>query len=144
MARLQPEDLLSPSGPIDPAVLFPGESDDDVRERLAGYIADAYAQADVAALDAAHQRTPARHWAASRAYGDVYLRLAATPATASLPEQGGYTILASQIAAFKAFRDESLLAYERAVAAATGGEANLAAPDAARRTGGVPSTFRWV
>lgn len=129
-----PAALISPTGELDPAILFPGESTSVFTARLTAYLAQGATEAaglSGAALDAA-----VTNWAYYRAYDAVAQRLAAEPVSQSLSDQGSVTYGGNQARTFRALADAKLAAFTAAVAPDT-----IGLPDQVSTT--KPTVFTW-
>jgi hypothetical protein len=99
------ESLLEPQGILTPG-MFPGVV--DLTAHLAGYVAAAEAEAE--RYDVPENRTDAfvRAWAYHRALVAVATRLATTPASYSLADQGSRTYSNEQIRTARSLADKYL------------------------------------
>lgn len=90
-------DLIAPNGPIGPT-LFPGEGSNELAARIDGYLASAYADSRVTALDNDGTRDRgARALALYTAFTDVYIRMSAEPLTVNIAEKGSHGYSAAQL-----------------------------------------------
>lgn len=104
-----PQQLLAPVGEIESS-FFP--TDDDVTARLQHYVDDALAKEPTASDDAV------KAWAYHRAYRAIYVAMSASPATATLNDEGSRSYLVTQIQNFRDLSDAKLREWERLIAAA--------------------------
>ena len=130
-------DLLSPAGELEPAVLWPGEASSDTTARLTGYIEDGVAKA-ASVSDATANDTAVKTWAYYRAYLAVYLRLTATPSTVALNDQGSASMLVTQIQNFRDLSDAKLTEFNRLLPAD-----EVTATTVAPASVSAPTTFTW-
>ena len=129
------DDLTSPAGDLEPAVLWPGEASADVTARLAGYLTDAEARAAVI-TDADDKDRAIVAYAYHRAYQSVATRLAATPSSVTLNDQGSVTTTAAQLAAMQELADRWRDKFDALLPVPE--DAALNQPSAA-----VPTVIRW-
>lgn len=111
-------ELLAPVGPLNAALLFPGEEPAAVGDRMAAYIASANKEAaKLADATPAARDAVAYLWVVWRAYYDVVDRMANTPASFSAADEGSVTFSSEQLKAMQRRTDAALTAYNDAVAA---------------------------
>lgn len=128
------DSLLAPVGPIDGGLLFQ-EEPAAVRARLDGYIAAGNAElakalgnvTNGAAVTDAQKDDVVRTYAVWRSYDAVVDRLAASPASFTAADEGGYTVSSAQIRVMENKRDAAFEQYT--LAAATLNTATAAAVD---------------
>ena len=127
------DDLTSPAGPLERAVLFPADTQGQFEDRLAAYIADGVTRA--AALEDDEQDDAVMAWARHRARQAAYEMRLFAPSSASLADEGSASWTASQIEAMKALADADLAEFEELVGAVTEDEDTTA--------GGWPVISSW-
>lgn len=103
-------DLLQPTGRV-ASSFFPDEDAVALALRLDAYLAEAYADPRVTALESEDQDAPARQWAYYRAFEAVGDRLNLEAATVSLDDQGARTRLSDQIKYWERQRDAALASF---------------------------------
>lgn len=105
-------DLTSPTGELDRTVLFPGDDASAFTARLTAYIAQGVTEATAESIAAGDVDAAVTAWAYYRAYDAVYQRLAASPLSVTLSDQGGSSYGASQAGHFKALAEAKLAEFE--------------------------------
>ena len=132
-----PAELLSPTGEIEGAALWPGENDAAVSARLAGYIADGVDKA-ARVTDPGDNDAAVKAWAYHRAYQAVFVALSRIPSTVALNDQGSASMLVTQIQNFKDLADDKLTEFNGLLPAGEG-TATTVAPASVS----APTTFTW-
>lgn len=113
MANLTSEDILDPKGKVLPS-MFPTDSQSQLETRLEGWLAEAYAKAEVVALvDEADQNDAAESWVYFRTFDSVTTRLMNTPIRVDLRDQGAREYHSSQLSYFSKLRDEAFSNFGR-------------------------------
>jgi hypothetical protein len=113
MANLTATDLLDPRGKVLPS-MFPTDSEPELEVRIEGWLADAYAKTEVAALpDPDDQNSAAESWVYFRTYDAVTTRLMNTPIRVDLRDQGAREYHSSQLSYFSKLRDEAFANFGR-------------------------------
>ena len=130
-------DLTSPTGEIEPAVLWPGEAGATTTARLTAYVADGELQAADIAAGASHDAA-VKAWAYHRAYMSVYMRLTAEPTATTINDQGSASWSTQQVQNWKDLADAKLAAFTEIVDEATDAEPTATQPTVAART-----VFSW-
>lgn len=102
---IEPADMLSPVGPIDPS-FFPGTTSDTLASMLAAFISDGVNK--TAALPLAYRDNATLQWALYRAFDAIALRLATQPMSATLDGES-YAYSSAQA---KLMRDRAQVAYD--------------------------------
>lgn len=109
-------EFYAPSGPVDAALLFPGEQRAATDQRVAAYLANGNAIANGYALATPEQRdTIARTYVMWRVYDAVLDRVANTPSTFSAADEGSVTFSAAQVKLAERRRDDALSDYNAIV-----------------------------
>lgn len=110
--------ITSPAGQLEPALLFPADDAPSFAARCAAWIEEGSAKA-AAITDDDDRDAATRDWCYYRAYEAVALRLAASPRTTTLTDQGSAGYDAAQEQTFRDLAAQHLAAFQRAVASAT-------------------------
>lgn len=92
-------DLQAPKGVIEPESMFPGLDAVALNDRLTQYIADGVTRVG-AILTGTDADDAVKLYAYHRAYLAVYIRLSASPNSATLTDQASYAFSSAQIKAF--------------------------------------------
>lgn len=103
------EDLVTPQGELDIALLFPSDSDDG-EIRLTGYLADGVVKVGDA-LTGDDADAAVTLWAQYRAYLQKYQDSLSSATSGVLVDSGSFQKLWSQINAWKELADERLAAF---------------------------------
>jgi hypothetical protein len=137
---VQAEELLSPTGRLQPKVLWPGVSPEDVNEKLEAFLTEAAVK--VADLeDATDVDTATTAWAYYRAFDEVYLRLVGLPSTVDFRDEGSGSYLVTQMNLMKELRDQALVEFTAILdAAAVVEETSAPVP---RSSVSAPISFRF-
>lgn len=116
MANLTATDILDPKGKVLPS-MFPTDSSPQLEVRLEGWLAEAYAKAEVTALSAdTDKNDAAESWVYFRTFDSVTTRLMNTPIRVDLRDQGAREYHSSQLSYFSKLRDEAFANFGRITA----------------------------
>lgn len=106
-------DLLTPKGRLKAKVLWPGVDLSEVSENLEEFLTEGYAKAGTSAK----KDDAAKWWAYYRAWDEKYQTLSASPATASIGDEGSRGYTQSQIDSWRIRADEALTEFNSLVPA---------------------------
>lgn len=115
MANLTAEDILDPKGKVLPS-MFPTDSQAQLEVRLEGWLAEAYAKAEVVALAVADRNDAAESWAYFRTFDSITNRMMNTAIRVDLRDQGAREYHSSQLSYFSKLRDEAYANFGRLTA----------------------------
>lgn len=119
MANLTAEDVLDPKGKVLPS-MFPTDDQAQLETRLEGWLAEAYAKAEVTALtDSIEKNNAAESWTYFRTFDSITNRLMNTPIRVDLRDQGAREYHSSQLSYFSKLRDEAYANFGRLTATET-------------------------
>lgn len=103
---LTPNDLLEPNGIIDPEVIFPGKTPDQVNAILSAYLEQAYAQLQQAGVDPSVWDTAATAYVYARCFQSLYMKISAIPESSTLNDQGSITYNRTQYVTYRSWFDQ--------------------------------------
>lgn len=110
---LEADALLSPTGRLQAAVLWPGVTTATVTAKLEAFLLEAVGLTD----DADAQR----EWAYYRAFDEVYQRMLLMPSSVTFADEGSGSYAVEQMRLVKELRDQALAAYEELIVVGAGG-----------------------
>ncbi len=107
-------DLLSPVGRLDPAVLWPGETTQQVQLRVQAYLTDATTRT-AAFTDETTGDEARTAWVYYRAYDAVYQRMVSLPSAVAFTDEGSGSYVTTQMNLIKDERDAAFTEFDELV-----------------------------
>ncbi len=104
------QDVLTPTGRLDPAIIWPGLSSQAVQEKIRAFITDA--ENRTGDLDATDQDDAATAWVYYRAKAEQYERMIGMPATVTDSDEGSSSYFVTQLQLVKDERDAWLAEFD--------------------------------
>ncbi len=108
------QDVLTPVGRIDPAIIWPGLAPNAVQEKIRAFITDA----ENRTADADDPATSAAWWVYYRAKSEQYERMIGMPATVTDSDEGSSSYFVTQLQLVKDERDAYLAEFDDSLAEA--------------------------
>jgi hypothetical protein len=102
------QDVLSPRGRLDPQVIWPGLSLENVDTKIRAFIQDGEERTE----DVDDQDAAVKIWVYYRAKDEQYQRMVGMPSTVADSDEGSSSYLVTQIELVKEERDELLAEFE--------------------------------
>lgn len=136
---VQPADLLTPRGRLDPRVIWPTITPEVVTETLVAYLTEAEIEAAAIPPDQGHDKA-VKAWGYYRAKAAQYDALTGLPTTVEDRDEGSSSYLPTQLTLIRDERDGYLAEFQGLLDEATAVASVLIHPPA---SASVATTFRW-